>query len=120
MGILIQTWGFLQRFNLILTVTRDQLWNKSERYTCKLWLVVINFFKQEDNGLKTQISQVMETLMMMSIISLRHDMLGDAYYTGEPGQSIEEGMSSRDNVQDRLNLETTMFTSDQRGILSPI
>ena len=50
--------------------------------------------------------------MMMSIISLRHDMLGDAYYTGALGQPIEEGMSSRDQVQDWLNPETTVFTSN--------
>ena len=43
-----------------------------------------------------------------------------AYYTGEPGHPIGNNMSSKDNVQDRLNPETTMFTSDQRGILSPI
>ena len=61
--------------------------------------------------------------MMMSIISLKHDMLGGsvytdslgkafirspersfhAYYTRAPGLPIEEGMSSKDNVQDRLN-----------------
>ena len=75
---------------------------------------------------------------MMSVISLRHDMLGDAvytdslgksficspekifyaYYTGAPGHSIEDGMSSRDQVQDWINSETVVFTSDQRGILS--
>ena len=28
---------------------RDQLWNNSVWYTCKLWTMVINLFKQEDN-----------------------------------------------------------------------
>ena len=67
---------------------RDQLWNSSEWYTCKLWPVVWNLFKQRDNWLKTQMKQVMEALMKMS---------------------------SRDKVQDEINLETIVFISDQKG-----
>ena len=38
-----------------------------------------------------------------------------AYYSGAPSHSIEDGMSYRDQVQDRINSETFMFTSDQKG-----
>ena len=48
------------------------------------------------------------------VYSLRHDVLGDAYYTGALGQSIEDGMSSRDQVQDWINSETVVFTSGQK------
>ena len=38
-----------------------------------------------------------------------------AYYSGAPGHSIKDGMSSRDKVQDGINLETIVFISDQKG-----
>ena len=37
------------------------------------------------------------------------EMIFYDYYTGAPGQSIEDGVSSRDKVQDGINLETIVF-----------
>ena len=38
-----------------------------------------------------------------------------AYYSGAPGHSIKDGMSSKDKVQDGINPKTVVFTSDQKG-----
>ena len=36
------------------------------------------------------------------------------YYSRAPDHSIEDEMSSRDKVQDWINSETVVFTSDQK------
>ena len=38
-----------------------------------------------------------------------------AYYSGAPGYSIKDSMSFRDKVQDGVNPDTVVFTSDQKG-----